>query len=467
MLSNFTKIFIKYSLSLFFLLSEIQNIWSMEEDCIDSLENSSSAFCEEVDIENIHEKKIRLDILIINKQDSSRRPLRPANQLKSGQSRYDAPKDLEVPIAGAKADVEILTQNKRPRPDFSSSQAEESSESLESEFQCSTLFELLEEKKALEVQILNASLYQPELTSKNVDLSYFTPTKVEGYRRAGGESPELMTNIRVLKTSYPKPILDIEHFSRDDQKIFSPAVHHLPRETVGELRAQGLVFHLPDFATAEPLVIETEEQRAARKEKQKKEFEASERILGNLPKQLISEREKILKPWVPYFNYVEMKKNQYAQGIGEKMRWPELGEAFMKYVAPHMKFLEIEDFEVYYSLNVINFERKNPKNQKANYETMRKGLAPTGVDGKLIHLHHVLQICARSHPMKVTDGMKKNRESPYKLIYVPDFIHTEYTEFLHPINYVIPRAEINRSSFGDSREAIHKKVVEVNYPPKK
>jgi hypothetical protein len=31
MLSNFTKIFIKYSLSLFFLLSEIQNIWSMEE----------------------------------------------------------------------------------------------------------------------------------------------------------------------------------------------------------------------------------------------------------------------------------------------------------------------------------------------------------------------------------------------------------------------------------------------------
>jgi hypothetical protein len=68
--------------------------------------------------------------------------------------------------------------------------------------------------------------------------------------------------------------------------------------------------------------------------------------------------------------------------------------------------------------------------------------------------------------MKVTETMRKNRESPYKLAYVPEFIHTEYTEFLHPANYVTPRAEIDRSAFGDSRKKIHKKVVELKYSTK-
>ena len=466
MLSNFAKIFIKYSLFLFIFLSEIQEIFCMDDEMTGLLAKSPSIARTKKDKENSREvENIGLDIRVAE-WSSSRRPLHPANQIKSGQSRYHAPRDLGVPIAGAKADVKILTQNKRPRPDFSLS-PEESSEDPVPESKSLTLFDVLDPREACEVQILNAALYKKsEVLSMDVDLASFTPTKINAYREAGGTTPELKTKIDVLKTLYPKEIKDIEHFPRQHDSVFSPAVRNLPRETVGELRAQGLVFHLPDFATAEPLVIETEEQRAARKEKQKKEFEASERILGNLPKQLISEREKILKPWVPYFNYVEMKKNQYAQGIGEKMRWPELGEAFMKYVAPHMKFLEIEGFEVYFSLKVINFKRKNPKKQKENHEIMREGLAPTGVDGNLVHLHHVLQICARSHPMKVTDNMRKNRESPYKLIYVPDFIHTEYTEFLHPVNYVTPKEEINRSSFGKSRKVIHKKVVELEYSPK-
>lgn len=467
MLSNFAKIFIKYSLGLFVLLSASQDIRSMDKERIDFFEKSPSIVFRRNDKENSHVINMRLDIRSTGKKDSSRRPLQPAHLQKSRQSRYDAPLDLGVPNAGSKADVEILTQNKRPRPDFSSS-PEESSEDPVPESKSLTLFDVLGEREAYEVQILNDTLYKPEVSSMDmdVDLRFFTPTKINAYREAGGTTPELKRNISVLKTLYPKEIKDTEHFPRQDDIVFSPAVRNLPRETVGELRALGIVFHLPDYATAEPLVIETEEERAARKKRQNEEFAASEATLGNLPKQLNSEREAVLKPWIPYFNYVRMKKDQFSQGVGAKLRWPELGEAFMKYVAPHMKFLEIEDFEVYYSLRVINFKRVNPESKKENHETMGNGNAPTGVDGKPIHLHHVLQICARSHPMKVTDNMRKNRESPYKLIYVPDFIHTEYTEFLHPVNYVTPKEEINRSSFGKSRKVIHKKVAELEYFPK-
>lgn len=467
MLSNFAKIFIKYSLFLFIFLSEIQEIFCMDDEMTGLLAKSPSIARTKKDKENSREvENIGLDIRVAE-WSSSRRPLHPANKLKSRQSRYDAPKDLGVPIAGAKEDIEILTQNKRPRPDFSLS-PEESSEDPVPESKSLTLFDVLDPREACEVQILNAALYKKsEVLRMDVDLAPFTPTKINAYREAGGTTPELKRNISVLKTLYPKEIKDIEHFPRQHDSVFSPAVRNLPREKVGELRALGLVFHLPDYATMEPLVVETEEERAARKKRQKEEFEASEAILGNLPKQLDCEREAVLKPWSLYFNYVRIKKEQFSRGVGVKMRWPELAEAFMKYVAPHMEFLESEGFEVYYSLNVINFERKNPKNQKLNYETMREGQAPTGVDGKPIHLHHVLQICARSHPMKVTEDMRKNRESPYKLIYVPDFIHTGFTEFLHPINYVAPTADIIRSSFGGSREVIHKTVVELNYPLKK
>ncbi|MGV8947914.1 MAG: hypothetical protein ACOH2E_00875 [Candidatus Paracaedibacter sp.] len=94
---------------------------------------------------------------------------------------------------------------------------------------------------------------------------------------------------------------------------------------------------------------------------------------------------------------------------------------------------------------------------------MSEGGAPIGVDGESIHLHHVLRICARSHHMTVTATMKEKRESPYKLVYVPEFIHTEYSELLHPSNYVAPKVDINRAAFGDSRKKIHKKIVELKY----
>jgi hypothetical protein len=379
-----------------------------------------------------------------------------------------SPSISRIPTAGMRASVNSQSVNALAydNPEDHWGDDRDAFVSTSDETQDVTLFSVLEERWVLELQILNAALYKPEVTSENVSLSSFTPTKVQGYHRAGGETLELERSIGILKTLYPEPIRDTVQFPRSDQQIFSPAARHLPRRDVAKLRSLKLVSHLPDYAIVEPLVIETEEERAARKEKQEKEFEASEIILGNLPKQLISEREKILKPWVPYFNYVEMKKNQLLQGIGAKMRWPELAEAFMKYVAPHMEFLEIEGFEVYFSLQVINFKRKNPKNQKENHETMGEGQAPTGVDGKPIHLHHVLQICACSHPMKITESMRKNRQSPYKLTYLPEFMHTEYTEFLHPVNYVTPKAEINRSSFGESRKVIHKKVAEVKYSPK-
>lgn len=457
MLSNFAKIFIKYSLFLFIFLSEIQEIFCMDDEMTGLFAKSPSIARTKKDKENSREvENIGLDIRVAE-WSSSRRPLHPANQLKSRQSRYGAPKDLGVPIAGAKADVEILTQNKRPRPDFSLS-PEESSEDPVPESKSLTLFELLEEKEALEVQILNASLYQTKLTSKNVDLSYFTPTKVEGYLRAGGESPELRTNIRVLKTSYPKPILDIEHFSRDDQKIFSPAVRHLPRQTVEQLRLSEVVRHLPDYATREPITVETNEERIVRKETQRKEFEELEAKAGRISTHITSERERALKPWIPYFNYITMKKDQ-----GFLLRWPDLVGAFLKYVAPCMKYLEIEKYDVYFSLDTLDFERKNAENGKANHALMQSGKCPYGVDGFIMNWHHVTRIDVHSHDIKIDDTTKQNCEGPYKLVLIPAFIHTEYDALLHPSHYVAPRKEIDRADFGDSREVINQTVRDQFY----
>ncbi|MGV8947913.1 MAG: hypothetical protein ACOH2E_00870 [Candidatus Paracaedibacter sp.] len=369
MLSNFVKIFIKYSLSIFLLLSAIQDIFSTDKDWFVFVEKSPSIVRRGDDKKNPHVINMRLDIHVTDKKDSSRRPLQPVNQQKSRQSRFDVPQDIGVTIAGSNADVEISSQNKRPRPDFSSSH-EESSEDSVLESQGPTLFDVLGEKQAYEVQILNDTLYKPEVSNMDVDLRLFTPTKINAYREAGGTTPELKRNISVLKTLHPIQIKDTENFPRQVDRVFSPAVRHLSRGTVGELLALKLVFHFPEQATTEPLVIETEEQRVARKERQRKEFEASEVLLGNFPKQLISEREKVLEPWIPYFKYVRMKKEDYSLGIGEKMRWSELGAAFMKYVAPQMEYAEIEDFEVYFSLSVINFDRENSTNKKKNHLIM-------------------------------------------------------------------------------------------------
>jgi hypothetical protein len=130
-----------------------------------------------------------------------------------------------------------------------------------------TLSSRLGRRQAVESQILNAALYKPEVTSTSFDLSHFTPEKVKEFYDEGGEQLSLYLNISLLKTLYPEPIRDITNFPRDDQKIFSPAVRHLPRRDVEGLRSCQLVFHLPGYATAEPIVIETEEERAARKER--------------------------------------------------------------------------------------------------------------------------------------------------------------------------------------------------------
>jgi len=430
MLSNFSKIFVKYSFCLFVVLGVAQ-----EALCMHRVSD------EELDKENFGplKKKAKTDGF---SPSISRIPtagiLAPVNSNRLNALAYDNPEDHW----GDDRDASVSTSD---------------------ETQDVTLFSVFEERRVLELQILNAALYKPEVTSDNVSLSSFTPKKVQGYYEAGGEALELERSIGILKALHPEPIRDTVQFPRSDQQIFSPAARHLPRREVAKLRFLDLVLHLPDYATAEPLVIETEEERAARKERQKKEFQASEALLGNFPKQLISEREAALKPWIPYFKYVEMKKNQYSEGIVEKMKWPELGAAFMKYVAPHMEFLEIEGFEVYFSLDIINFKRVNPKNNRTNAENMKEGFGPTGVDGQPTHLHHILRICARSHPMKITEAMRENRESPYKLVYVPEFIHTEYTELLHPSNYILPRLDIDRTAFGHSRKIIHQTVVKVKY----
>ncbi len=430
MLSNFSKIFVKYSFCLFIFLGVTQEALCMHR-----------ASGEELDKENI------------------------GHQNKRAKTDDFSPSISMIPTAGMWASVNSQSVNALAydNPEDHWGDDRDAFVSTSDETQDVTLFSVLEERRVLELQILNAALYKPEVTSDNVTLSSFTPKKVQGYYEAGGETLELERRIGILKTLHPEPIRDTVQFPRSDQQIFSPAARHLPRREVAELRSLKLVSHLPDYATVEPIVAETEEERISRKESQKKEFEASEALLGNFPKQLISEREKALKPWIPYFKYVDMTKNKYLEGCGRKLRWPDLAEAFSKYVAPHMIYLAIEGYEVYFSLETLDFKRIDVETQKPNYITMENTNCPIGVDGEKMNWHHVLRIDVHSHDVKIDETTKKNCEGPYKLVLIPAFLHTEYTEFLHPVHYVAPRVDIDRSAFGKSRKAINQKIKALYY----
>lgn len=396
----------------------------------------------------------------------STRVLQPVNTKRSivQDLNDDNPEDLKVPTASEpNVNIDAFSSKKRVRDESSSSPI--GSDTCE-EWEPSSLAFIIGEKSALEVQLLNAALYSADVTGEGDDLRHLTPQKVLSFRNAGGQTPDLREKLKVLKKIHPKHIKDTGAFPRDDEKLFSPSVRNLPREVVANLRSNGLVLHLPDYSTREPIVAETEEERAGRKERQRKEFESLELQAGRIPELLTTEREIALQPWVPYFKYIDMRQKQYEDKQGHILRWGDLVGAFLKYVAPHMVYLEIEGYDVYFSLKTLNFERKNWKDQKENHILMKNGKCPYDLNGSIMNWHHVTRMDVHSHGIKIDEATKRSCEGPYKLVLIPAFIHTEYDAFLHPQHYVESNKELNRAAFGSSREIINQKVRELFYEKK-
>lgn len=485
-MSILSKITIKRSFFLFALLGLSQTSFCTDDS---GLFSDYDFRCKSTrdNKENFGNEKAKRFISPSRPTASSPRVLRPVNSKRSLELEYDNPQDLKAPVAGEpnvsfdffsaaiehehddSQELKALGKDdlirsphstfKRKRSDLSSSSSR--SDSSDEENQPSALATLIGEKEAWEVQILNAALYRPEVTSKEVDLKYFTPQKVNGFRNAGGETPDLRNKLKALKTLHPKPIKDIEAFPRNDEKLYSPAVRILPRDVVAKLRTNAIVFHLPDYATREPIVAESEEERTARKERQRKEFEELEAKSGRISIHLTSEREIALMPWLPYFDYIKMTQKQEVL-----LRWPDLVGAFLKYVAPHMTYLKCEGYDNYFSLKTLNFERINAKDNKENHIIMEDRKNPYGGDGLIMNWHHATRIDVHSHDIKIDKATEENREGPYILVLIPDFIHKEYDALLHPQNYVAPRKEIDRTAFGDSRGTINQTVQRLYYEKK-
>gem|GEM_PF-3537394 len=315
-------------------------------------------------------------------------------------------------------------------------------------------------KDMAELQILNASFWAEVPDRENINPQQITPTKTQKYYAHGGTSREIESSIQHLKKLFPNRVQN-KDFVRSDLIISSPAAREiLSRENVKKARKLDLVSPLPPIAFVEQVEPETKEQRRVRKERQKAEFEAAEAQQGNFPQQLSEELADALEPWKPYFAYIQMKKTKYLEGHGNKLRWPDLVGAFLKYVAPYMTCVEIDGYEVYFSLKTLKFKRNGQRNL-LNHESMAQGLCPIGADGQTMNYHHVTKLDRHVHQVQIDEDTKKAQEGPYKIVLIPGTIHTEFSGLLHCEDgtYILPHNEINRSLFGNSRQEFNKTLA--------
>lgn len=298
----------------------------------------------------------------------------------------------------------------------------------------------------------------------NIDLTKFTPQKIEDFKKLGGQTPDLRKNLAVLKKLQPSPIRDVTNFPRSNESVLSPAARLvMPREVLREGREIGLVLPLPPIATVEPVEAETEEQRLAREERQIAEFNAVESQLSSVPKLLEEKYETALKPWKPYFDYIDLKKKRILSGKEKKMRWPDLVGAFLKYVAPHMTMIEVDGYEVYFTFETLNFNRKGRIG--INHEDMSLGYCPKGADMELMNYHHVTKLDPNTHKVSIDEQTQAEHRGPYKIALIPNFLHEEYSYYLHceSDTCVLPQRPVERSLFDKPRQQFNKKIVELYF----
>lgn len=359
---------------------------------------------------------------------------------------------------------------------------------------------------AATIQLLNGIHYLDERydSPREIDLRKQTPTKkqkIDFLRDRGMSSPNIRSKMHLFKKENPHPIRDVTNYPRRDDYPGSPSTRQvMSRLGIKEARQQLYIIPIPPLAYVEHVEPETPTERETRKARQKAEFKAqfeaketarlnesfgqmAEEGVAAVTKHHQDEMTEALSHFKEYFEYLEAKKARYIayleakKAFGkkrtkgaklmkeEKMRWPDAVGAFNQYVAPLMTRVEVEGYEVYFSLKTLDFNRIHMGTGLKNYEAMRLGSTPTGADGSAMNFHHVTQLDLHVHDVKIDEDAKDAQEGPFKLVLIPYFLHSEYSGCLHfdGATYVLPRAEIDRAAFGRSRIQINKKLVELFY----
>ena len=292
-----------------------------------------------------------------------------------------------------------------------------------------------------------------KLDSKfEIDLTLLSPAKMRAFCAEGGDLPKLKLQIGELKTEYPSPIRNIDQFPRSDDHVFSPSVgKSLSRAQLNDARKAGVVKKLFPIAYQKPVDEETEAERLARKEAQERDFLEAERRRGKIPENLHEEIQKELEIWQDYLAYIEMRKANCLAGDGNKITRSDIEEAFKKFVAPKLVYIEVNGYHVYFTLKTLDFDREN-KLGDTNHQRMKEGHCPIGVDGKHMHYHHLTHYDLLTH-----------QKSSF-IVLITDNHHTTHSGFLHftRTTYLhLPRKPVDRNLFAGERKNFNMTIASL------
>jgi len=319
-----------------------------------------------------------------------------------------------------------------------------------------------------------------------VDLTLITPEKIKDFKNSGGSTPELREKFVSLRRERP-PIRNIILFPPSTLEIFSPVARQvLPRNIIGKARNAGAVVSLPMIAHLEPIIEETEEERAERKAQQEKDFLEAEQRRGKVPENLKAEMRKEFEIWQDHLNYIQMRKIQLSgeeeavmdevDADGEddtdidmeeiiekkeekarKIRKGEIEDSFLKFVAPHLEHLEVNGYDLYFTKETLDFERTDSKGV-TNHDNMQRGECPIGSDYKRMNFHHLTHYDFATH---------KSRSI---IVLITHTLHTMYSGRLHfgrTTYRDLPRKIVDRLLFSPERRTFNEAIANNSYSVRK
>jgi hypothetical protein len=493
MLSNFSKIFIKYSFCFFVFLGVTQEALCMQRT------NS-----EEFDEEGLGHPKKRV------KTD-------------------DLPPFISViPLAGTLASVspEIFFISTGDEFEDRLQSHEERQELLLGNYEmpgkeaASKLRQLgVSEVKAQEVLMLSSALHKEMRTekgtdiksTKELDLNYamISPEKLRAFEELGGDINVFEQNCRVLKLQFVSPIRNPKY---PLGAVYSPAarVASISRLQIEQGRLENIIRSLPvDFRIA-PTAPETPEEREERKKQQLIDFLEMEKVRGKISEEEISkileqkgaqkwkeasaEIKREIELWQDHLNYIDMRKKQLLMGdselldedefqddgslenddsflcsvleVGEgaevdildaqqkekkvrKIRKAEIEDSFENFVAGKLICLKVEGYDLWFSKG-IDLDRTD-EDGDTNLERMNSGLCPIGADGETMNFHHLTHYDFKTHKIKSI------------IVPLTEYVHRIYSGKLHfgrNTYQDLPRTKVNRNEWNKVRFQFNKSIAE-------
>ncbi len=238
-------------------------------------------------------------------------------------------------------------------------------------------------------------------------------------------SKETRSLVFTLKSLYDRKI---PLSAMDPNTIYTPAARLSCNYNSNEPKAKEIsaklaeceVFHVKPvngYTFIEEETPETPEERSARHALKAEIFKTLEAQRGISYADRSAELSSIDQIWSAYFNYMQRRGDNIdnvvasvANQASPKIRCCEIDEMFKELVPSYVSF-KVADCVVYFRTEDIDLARGSTS--KTNEQLLSEGLAPIGVDGEPMELHHL------------------TRRHPGVLVLMTQTFHQEHTTLLH------------------------------------